>query len=101
MPRCNIYDKDGDVVELGDEFFDKAQPVKDTDPEFVASWHKAQREGALKVRPRGRPRQDKTKRRTTLYLDEEIIHFFKADAENGKGWQTRLNAALRHYIQSR
>ena len=100
MPKRNVYDKDGDIVELGDEFFNQAQSVRDTDPEFVASWSKAQREGTLKIRPRGRPRQDKTKRRTTLYLDEEIIRFFKAGAENGRGWQTRLNAALRDYIQS-
>ena len=77
LPRCNIYDKDSDVVELGDEFFKQAQPAKGTDPEFVASWHKAQREGALKVRPRGRPGQDKNQAaHYPLHLNEEITRFF-------------------------
>lgn len=32
------------------------------------------------------------KRRVTLMLDPDVIEHFKAD---GKGWQTRVNAALR------
>ena len=100
MPKRNLYDKEGDVIELGDEFFENARPVKETNPEFVENWNRAKRDGTLTVRRRGRPRQEKTKQRTTLYLDEEIIAFFKSADENGKGWQTRLNSALQEYIQS-
>lgn len=85
---------------MTDEQLANMRPAKEVAPEFVAAWEKAKREGTLEVRPRGRPKQDKTKQRVTLYLDEEIIGFFKAGVENGKGWQTRLNAALHEYIQS-
>jgi uncharacterized protein (DUF4415 family) len=42
----------------------------------------------------GRPRLPERyrKRRVTLMLDPDVIEHFKAD---GKGWQTRVNAALR------
>ena len=36
-----------------------------------------------------------TKIATTVRLDSQIIEYFKKD---GKGWQTRLNSALREYI---
>ena len=42
---------------------------------------------------RGRPLSDNPKQRVTLMLDPDVIAFFKG--EEPKGWQTRLNAALR------
>ena len=46
------------------------------------------------VRKGGRPALPERyrKRRVTLMLDPDVIEHFKAD---GKGWQTRMNAALR------
>nr|WP_262983744.1 BrnA antitoxin family protein [Halomonas elongata] len=45
---------------------------------------------------RGRPKADTVKQQVTLRLDPEIIESFKAD---GPGWQTRLNKALKVYLQ--
>lgn len=36
------------------------------------------------------------KKSISIRLDEEVIDFFKA---TGKGYQTRINAILRHYVQ--
>lgn len=49
---------------------------------------------ALK-RPRGRPKAVETKVFTALRLDADLLAAFKA---TGKGWQTRINAALRVFL---
>lgn len=46
-------------------------------------------------RPRGRPKANETKVFTAIRLDADLLETFKA---TGKGWQTRMNAALRQYI---
>ena len=48
----------------------------------------------------GRPALDAQdrKQRVTLYLDPDILASLKAD---GKGWQTRANAALRKALKLR
>jgi len=43
-------------------------------------------------RPRGRPAAEQPKILTPLRLDADIVAAFK---RGGKGWQTRMNAALR------
>lgn len=48
-------------------------------------------------RTRGKQRRP-TKEQVTLRLDPDIIAHFKG--ENSKGWQTRLNAALRQAMRS-
>ena len=45
----------------------------------------------------GRPKSDNPKIATTVRLDADVLSAFKA---TGKGWQTRMNAALRDYVQS-
>lgn len=45
---------------------------------------------------RGRPRVEQPKVSTTIRLDADVIEHFKAD---GKGWQTRINAALRRAME--
>lgn len=37
-----------------------------------------------------------TKKAISIRLDEDVIDFFKA---GGKGYQTRINAVLRHYMK--
>ena len=46
------------------------------------------------IRKGGRPRLPASarKRRITLMLDPDVVEHFKA---GGRGWQTRINAALR------
>ena len=44
---------------------------------------------------RGRPLAAKPKVSTTIRLSQEVIDHFKA---GGRGWQTRIDAALRDWI---
>jgi len=46
--------------------------------------------------PKGRPRAETPKHQVTLRLDEAVIDHFK---RGGKGWQTRINAALLEAIK--
>jgi uncharacterized protein (DUF4415 family) len=46
--------------------------------------------------PRGRPKADVTKVRVGIRLSPEVIAHFKA---SGDGWQTRIDAALRQFIE--
>ncbi|WP_353136756.1 BrnA antitoxin family protein [Limnohabitans sp.] len=46
-------------------------------------------------RPRGRPRAEAPKVFTAIRLDADLLEAFKS---TGKGWQTRVNAALRKFI---
>src|SRR5215472_5894533 len=74
-----------DIPELTDEWFDKA--------EFAI--------GDTVLRPargRGRPKSEAAKKLVSLRLDPDIIERFRA---LGRGWQSRINAALREYLDRR
>ena len=47
---------------------------------------------------RGRPRVAKPKVSTTIRLSQDVIEHFKA---GGRGWQTRIDHALREWIKAR
>lgn len=69
-----------DAPELTDAFFEAAD-------EYV---------GDRLIR-RGRPKASSPKRALTVRYDAEVIDAFKA---TGKGWQTRMNAALKEWLES-
>ena len=46
---------------------------------------------------RGRPKAASTKLALTVRYDAEVVAAFKA---SGKGWQSRMNAALRDWLKS-
>ena len=46
---------------------------------------------------RGRPPVARPKISTTIRLSQDVIDHFRAD---GKGWQTRIDQALREWIRS-
>jgi uncharacterized protein (DUF4415 family) len=46
---------------------------------------------------RGRPLGSGTKVQVTLRIDEDVVEKFKA---SGSGWQTRINDALKSWVQS-
>ena len=82
--RTSYVDADGEARELDAAFFEGA--------EF----------GVLDMKPfekmrRGRPElpEEERKQKVTMMLDRDIVAHFKKD---GRGWQTRLNAALREAI---
>ena len=47
---------------------------------------------------RGRPRVAKPKGSTTIRLSPDVIDYFKL---GGRGWQTRIDKALREWIRHR
>jgi uncharacterized protein (DUF4415 family) len=49
-----------------------------------------------KMRRRG-PQKAPRKDRVTIRLTPEVLAFFKTQ---GKGWQTRINEVLQHYVES-
>lgn len=79
---------DPDTYEWTDEHFARARPVWDF-PEPVEI---LQKHGKL-----GRPPlpEAERKQRVTLHLDPDVLAALKAQ---GKGWQTRANAALRRAL---
>jgi uncharacterized protein (DUF4415 family) len=79
---------DPDNPPLTDEELGRMRPIWDF-PEEVA-W--LQKHGKLGRPPL--PEADR-KHRVTLYLDPDILARLKSD---GKGWQTRANAALRRAL---
>jgi len=70
-----------DAPELNDDFFERAD-------EYV---------GQTLVK-RGRPLGSGTKISTTIRFDADIVAAFRAA---GPGWQSRMNEALREWLQGR
>ncbi|MDQ0319553.1 uncharacterized protein (DUF4415 family) [Pararhizobium capsulatum DSM 1112] len=75
-----------DSPELSDEELANLRPAKDVLPN---DFFKAMDEHR---KSRGRPALEKPKKQITLRLDEEVVAKFR---EGGKGWQGRMNKALR------
>ncbi len=48
-----------------------------------------------KLKPVGRPTADVTKDKITIRLSREVTEYFRA---TGKGWQTRMDEALKEYV---
>ena len=69
------------------------EPADDPDSPCVA---KLMREELTRIR-RGRVLGSGTKTSTTLRFDTDILAAFKA---TGKGWQTRMNNALRDWLKT-
>ncbi len=77
--------EDPDARELDDAWFARAKPVW-AFPDLVAILQKHGKLGRPPMSAQAR------KHRVTLYLDPDVLARLKAE---GKGWQTRANAALR------
>lgn len=73
---------DPDNPEWTEEDFKNARPFAEVFPDLAESIR----------RSRGRPAVDMPKRQISLRLDPDVIDAFKA---TGKGWQGRINDALR------
>ncbi|WP_310601429.1 BrnA antitoxin family protein [Desulfobulbus sp.] len=77
--------------ELTDDFFATAKPFIG-EQEISAEEFKAEARKAL----RGRPAGSGVKQSTTVRFDTDVLAAFKA---TGKGWQTRMNNALRDWLK--
>lgn len=80
-----------DAPELTDEDFGRGVwAIGDK----VVSREEAQE--AIKKVKRGRPQGTGQKKSTTVRFDNDILDAFKS---TGKGWQSRMNAALRDWLK--
>lgn len=79
-----------DSPEITEEEWKSFRPAREAlPPEVYEALVEMQRENE---RRRGRPPVETPKRQVTLRLDSDLVEHFKA---SGKGWQSRMNAALR------
>jgi uncharacterized protein (DUF4415 family) len=86
--RKPLTDEDGEVRELTEEDFKLFRPAAETlSPSLMAK---------LGIRPRG-PQKAPTKQRTTIRLSRDVLDRFRA---TGRGWQTRVDDALRDWLES-
>lgn len=53
-------------------------------------------DGMLAYKKRGRPFSAATKKQIAIRLDPEVLEAFQ---KNGPGWQTRINNALKDWLQ--
>lgn len=70
---------DDDIPELEDDFFKRAEL----------------KNGNQVIRA-GRPKLENPKEKVTIRFDAEIVDYFKS---TGKGWQTRLNDAVKEWMK--
>ena len=84
VPRSTTIPIDDDNPEWTEEDFARAKPSA-----RFPSWPISPSSSA---RAAARSSRRVKKRRVTIMLDPDVIEHFKA---GGKGWQTRINAALR------
>ena len=82
-----------DAPELTDDFFEQGEWKIGDQPV-------SPQEGAAALKQslsRGRPKSESTKQSLTVRYDADVVEAFKA---TGKGWQTRMNVALRDWLKT-
>jgi uncharacterized protein (DUF4415 family) len=87
-----LTDDNGEVRELTAEDFKRMRPASDLLPDVFGAELAAE---LLKARG-GRPRKEMPKVFTGIRLDADVLEAFKA---TGKGWQTRVNEALKEWLK--
>ena len=84
--RLPLTDKDGEVRELTKDDLKHFKPADQVLPKELAD----------ALPKRGRPVSEKPKKAVNLRLSPEILSAFKS---TGRGWQTRINDALRDWLK--
>lgn len=82
-PNPEMIDEEN--PEWTEEMIKQARPASEVVPKIVEA-HR-----------RGRPIKEDKKRQLTLRLSPEVVEYFKS---TGPGWQTRIDEALREYVES-
>ncbi len=82
-----------DAPELTQDFFEQGEWKIGEQPVSAPEGAAALREALS----RGRPKAQSTKQALTVRYDAQVIAAFKA---TGKGWQTRMNDALKAWLQT-
>jgi uncharacterized protein (DUF4415 family) len=108
MPRDTVKTRDGRVFELPTDEEDAritaaawadpdARPY--TDEELATAKHMMFSElpPTMQTKLRGRPKAAVTKERITIRLSPDVLGAFRA---TGSGWQTRVDGALREWLQT-
>lgn len=98
MPKLKpdtILPTDAEDVEINQQATEDGTVHSDKELAEFKSFSDSEIPESIKKAIRGRPRKSNPKISTTVRLDEDVIEFFKGQ---GKGWQTRLNEALRSYM---
>lgn len=94
MPRKPHPERlDEDAPEATEEWFAKARPAK----EVLAQLMDADVAQEMLKPKRGRPPSHRPKMHVNIRLDTDIVQTFKNE---GAGWQTRINHALRDWLKA-
>ncbi len=93
MPkRPNPEQIDPDNPEWTDADFARARPASEVLPELFGT-----QAAQTMLKPRGRPRSEVVKERITIRFDADVLEAFRS---TGKGWQTRMNDAMRDWVRA-
>jgi uncharacterized protein (DUF4415 family) len=84
---------DKENPEWTEEDFQQARPAAEVLPELVGPQCAAEM-----LKSRGRPKAALTKTHVNIRLDADVLEAFKA---TGRGWQTRINSALREWLKEK
>ena len=88
-PNPKLIDKEN--PEWTEEDFQQARPAPEVLPKLLGP-----QVAAEMLKPRGRPKAAATKTHVNIRLDADVLEAFKA---TGRGWQTRVNRALREWLK--
>ena len=79
--------EDPDTFELDDQWFEEAMTASEAIPHILERLR----------RTRGKQKAP-TKRQLHIRLDADIVEWFKNAGPDGRGYQTRINQALRDHV---
>ena len=83
---------DADNPEWTDADFARARPASEVLPELFGN-----QAAQTMLKSRGRPRSEVVKERITIRFDADVLEAFRS---TGKGWQTRMNDAMRDWVRA-
>ena len=77
--------------------YERLAKMSDKDIDYSDSPDISQKLKSGEFHPVGRPKKDVVKKHLTLRLDPDVVDVYK---KTGRGWQTRINDALRAHLHS-